>query len=223
MFIMKGQILLLIYPALLAFVSALPVRAADIIWTNNAGGNWHVAANWNPNQVPGPNDRAVITSAGNYTVTVGASASADSLLLGGTAGGQGITINGTALSVNGTMTIGSNGLAAIVGGSIGGSGDIVVEGVLNMFGGSLSGSAPVVVASPGQLLIGGNVNLGGRQLTNSGRVIWTAGNISNVLSFVNLSNGTCRCAHGHEQCAYRRLFIKCGHGTANVWDKRCDF
>jgi hypothetical protein len=33
-------------------------RAADIVWTNTAGGNWNVAANWNPNQAPSTNDTA---------------------------------------------------------------------------------------------------------------------------------------------------------------------
>ena len=44
--------------------------ASAINWTNIAGGNWSVAANWSPNQVPGSADDAVITNAGTYTVTL---------------------------------------------------------------------------------------------------------------------------------------------------------
>ena len=35
-------------------------RAATITWTNTAGGNWNDAANWNPNQVPGASDDALV-------------------------------------------------------------------------------------------------------------------------------------------------------------------
>jgi hypothetical protein len=45
-------------------------RAADITWTNAAGGSFHEPLNWLPNQVPGTNDMAVfsLTNA-PYTVT----------------------------------------------------------------------------------------------------------------------------------------------------------
>ena len=48
--------------------------AADIVWTNTAGGNWSSTNNWSPNQVPGASDTAWITNNGTYTVTLNASA-----------------------------------------------------------------------------------------------------------------------------------------------------
>lgn len=46
-------------------------RAADIAWTNAAGGDFSNPLNWSPNQVPGPIDRAVfdIETPEPYTVT----------------------------------------------------------------------------------------------------------------------------------------------------------
>ena len=41
-----------------------PLNAAIITWTNLSGGDWNTAINWDPNQVPGTNDTAVITNNG---------------------------------------------------------------------------------------------------------------------------------------------------------------
>ena len=62
----------------LAFVLFLIIAAlgshlahsATITWTNTSGGNWSVAANWSPNQVPANTDNALITTPGTYTVTL---------------------------------------------------------------------------------------------------------------------------------------------------------
>ena len=60
------------------------VQAADIVWTNTAGGSWNAATNWNPNQVPGASDTAWITNNGTYAVTLNTSTIVNSLALGGT-------------------------------------------------------------------------------------------------------------------------------------------
>jgi hypothetical protein len=49
---------------------ALPLRAADITWSNPSGGDWTNAANWNPNQVPGAADKAVLALGATVTVSV---------------------------------------------------------------------------------------------------------------------------------------------------------
>ena len=51
-------------------LATLSAPAAVIQWTNTSNGNWSVAANWHPNQVPSTNDTAVITNAGTYTVAL---------------------------------------------------------------------------------------------------------------------------------------------------------
>jgi len=43
-------------------------RAINIYWTNNLGGNFTNAANWNPNVVPGTADNAFFTNQATYTV-----------------------------------------------------------------------------------------------------------------------------------------------------------
>jgi hypothetical protein len=158
------------------------------MWTNTAGGNWTVPANWQPNQVPTSSDVAVITNGGTYIVTLDANSSVESLLLGGAEGGQSLIMTGTALTVSGLTAIHSNGLVTVFGGTLGGSGGIVVDGVLNVFGGSLPGSQPLAVGVGGQLLFSEDVNLGGRLLQNSGRFIWTSGNITNAFG-INLAGG----------------------------------
>ena len=74
-----------------ALIAALAVafssNATTITWTNTAGGNWNVAANWDPNQVPGSNDVANITTAGTYAVTLNVAANVNSLTVGGAASG----------------------------------------------------------------------------------------------------------------------------------------
>ena len=42
-------------------------HAATITWTNTSGGNWSVANNWSPNQVPTNADVVLITTPGTCT------------------------------------------------------------------------------------------------------------------------------------------------------------
>lgn len=69
-----------------AWLVALPARAERVVWINTNGGNWSVAANWSPNQVPGASDDAVITNDGTYTVVLNVKAAPGSLTLGGAMG-----------------------------------------------------------------------------------------------------------------------------------------
>jgi hypothetical protein len=71
---------------LAAFSNA--VGAATVNWTNTAGGNWSVAANWSPNQIPGPSDDVVITTGGSYAVLLDTGPTINSLTLGGGGGQQ---------------------------------------------------------------------------------------------------------------------------------------
>src|SRR4051812_33551195 len=59
-----------------------------LTWTNAAGGNWSVAANWSPNQVPGASDSVLITADGTYTVVLADSVTVSNLTLGGPTGQQ---------------------------------------------------------------------------------------------------------------------------------------
>ena len=44
--------------------------SATITWTNTSGGNWSIAANWSPHQVPTNTDNVLITTPGTYTVAL---------------------------------------------------------------------------------------------------------------------------------------------------------
>ena len=72
---------------LLLLLCGNTARSTTITWTNANGGNWSVAANWSPNQAPGPGDTVYIT---NYAVTLDLSADIGRLnLAGGTLSGAG--------------------------------------------------------------------------------------------------------------------------------------
>lgn len=85
------------------------MRAATITWTNNAGGYWSVAANWYPNQVPGPSDTVIIPLAATNGAAVDATYIVQNLLLeGGTVATTGysydtLTVNGQIDWTNGVL------------------------------------------------------------------------------------------------------------------------
>ncbi len=112
-------------------------RSNPITWTNTSGGNWSVAANWSPNEVPGPTDDASISSS---TVTLSANASASSLTLSG--------------------------------GTLGGTGMLVLAGPLNWSGGFIRGT---VQCNGGTFT--GNLYLVGGQVLNTGSLDWNNADI----------------------------------------------
>ncbi|HTL16317.1 MAG TPA: hypothetical protein VL793_03720, partial [Patescibacteria group bacterium] len=101
----QSRLLLLI----VALFSALPLRADNITWTNGSDGDWSIAANWNPNLVPGPSDTA--TLALSVTVSVNSPAAVGGLTLsaGTLAGGATLTVNSNMTWSGGTLT-GTGGL-----------------------------------------------------------------------------------------------------------------
>ncbi|MBN9689779.1 MAG: cadherin repeat domain-containing protein [Verrucomicrobia bacterium] len=82
-------------------------HAATLTWTNELGGNWSVAENWSPNQVPGNGDRAVINQVGTYTVTVTAPLTLGVLELGSAAGPgtQTLDLNGFAVRLQSASVV----------------------------------------------------------------------------------------------------------------------
>src|SRR5712672_1339203 len=69
-------------------------RCSDISWTNTVGGNWSVAANWNPNTVPGSSDNACVTNDGSYTILLDVSVTVSNLTVGSASGIQNFSIGG---------------------------------------------------------------------------------------------------------------------------------
>src|SRR5205823_9210718 len=83
-------------------------RAADISWTNTAGGNWSAAANWSPNVVPGSSDNANITNSGTYAITIDINATVARLLAGASGGTQTIALSSQTLTLNGASSLETN-------------------------------------------------------------------------------------------------------------------
>ena len=173
---MKIRIQILL-AALALVIVANSTHAADIVWTNTAGGNWSDMNSWNPNQVPGAGDIAVITNDASYTVTLDASFSVGGLVLGTLSGvnTQIFLINGQTLTLNGTAVVGASGRFTLSGGVLGGN--VILNGALACSGGTLSGAMTITsnsmltAASPG-------MSLNGILLTNYGTVNWSSGNIN---------------------------------------------
>src|SRR5262249_44767215 len=104
--------------------------AADVVWTNTAGGNWGTAANWSPNQAPGADDNALILANGTYTVTVNVAATVASLQVSGT-GTRTLTLSGNTLTVNGDSLLDTNCIFNFSSGTLAGNGNITIAGTLN--------------------------------------------------------------------------------------------
>jgi hypothetical protein len=154
------------------------VQAADIVWTNTAGGNWSAAANWSPNQAPSTNDTAWITNNGIYTVTLDANVTLSGLALGGDSGTQTLSHATYTLSLNGPGSSSSHGVYTLTGGIVTGSGALTLNGPFNWSGGTLgsAGSATVVTAKGGLTISGGGKYLYAT-LVNNGAGTCSAGPI----------------------------------------------
>jgi hypothetical protein len=150
--------------------------AADIIWTNAAGGNWSVPANWSPNQVPGTVDVAWITNSGAYTVTLDTNLTLNGLALGGDSGTQTFSHANYTLTLDGPGSSSAHGIYALASGILAGSGVLTLNGPFNWSGGTLgsSGSGQVVTASGG-LTMSGTAKYLYATLVNNGAATWSGG------------------------------------------------
>ncbi len=151
-------------------LAAAPAWAATINWTNTSGGDWSVAANWSPNQVPGAADDAAISAAGTYTVTITADESVNTLTLGGASGAQTLNLSGGTFTLNAASTGNAQAVFNISGGTLAGAGALVLAGPLTWSGGTISG---VVQCNGGTF--SGSPLLNGGQMVNRRTVSWTAG------------------------------------------------
>src|ERR1035437_3881338 len=93
-------------------------HAATITWTNTTGGNWNVAAHWNPSQVPGSSDAVLITASGTYTVILDAGATVAGLTLGGVSGIQTLTNSAGSLTLKNSSFDNTNGVLVLAGSDI---------------------------------------------------------------------------------------------------------
>jgi fibronectin-binding autotransporter adhesin len=146
-------------------------RADTITWTNTAGGNWSVAANWDPNEVPGPNDTAQINSAaGTYTVTDDTTATVSNLAIGGAASGvQNLRVpNGVTLTMS-SATVNTNGTLTVAGG-----GEMDLISGLSLYG---------------PLTNSGTINLTSANIYNDGGTNYQGGLVNRAGGQINLNGG----------------------------------
>jgi len=152
---MKKTILLFATLALIS-VGVGIAKSATITWANTNGGDWNIATNWSPNQVPVSGDDVIITNSGTYSVTNAPSVTLDKLILGGTNGIQ--TVNLTSLTLTNAGIVNSNGVLNWGGGDLVGTLTVLQGGTL-----SISNSVYFDESSPYN---------GNAALTNYGTVIW---------------------------------------------------
>jgi hypothetical protein len=168
--------------------------AATITWTNTASGNWNVAANWNPNQVPGASDTAVITN-NSVTVTLDISPTVGGIILGadaGCGGGTTLLMNGQTLTLNGPFVVGTCGQFTVDSGTLSGAANATLSGVLGWGGGSFANLAgTLTLATNGTLNITAETyhDMPGGTLINNGTVLWTGGAVRGGSGTLIQNNG----------------------------------
>jgi hypothetical protein len=162
------------YPPLSLLILALcgnPV-GAQVVWTNAASDIWNTAANWSPNQVPGPADSVIITNAG-VTVSLAGSAAAGSIFLDS---GSALDLAGQTLELSGPLTLGPDGFFTVDSGTLDGVTNAVLNGTFGWTGGFLSGTL-VLATNSTLVILAEDANLPGCSLTNFGTVEWISGNL----------------------------------------------
>jgi len=208
---MKGMNVIkrILWSTVLLYISGpLPGQAATINWTNMAGGDWGVASNWEPNQLPGSADTAVIGAPGTYTVTLNGSATIGELTVGGTDGQQTMACAAGATLNASNSTVNTNGIMTLNGDTFLG-GSLTINGQLNWYGdysatvSTISGN--VTVGSNGVVVVEpGSCNIIAGILTNAGTInismagFQLSGDGTNGGLFVNLAGGL---VHFQNDCA----------------------
>lgn len=157
------------------------VQGDTITWASGTSGNWSNPNNWNPSEVPGPSDTAIINATGVYTVTLDTNTSVSGLVVGADIvnGEQTLLLYGKTLSITGPATVKTNGVINLESDALifDNNGDATIYGALNSFGGTLSGA--LNVASNGIVNLAGilpgtqTIEFSSFTLTNYGTVTWS--------------------------------------------------
>src|ERR1051325_5197974 len=116
---------------------SVSARAATIVWTNTSGGSWSSAVNWEPNQVPGMGDTALITNSGTYSVTLDGDVTLGSLTVGGASGTQTLDDPSFNFTLSSASAIKTNAVFSLDAGTLGGPGLLTVNGRFNWIAGRI--------------------------------------------------------------------------------------
>jgi hypothetical protein len=174
--------------------------AANVHWTNPAGGNWSDPANWG-GTAPALGDNVFIDLAGTYTVTLDVSPNLGSLTLGAASGTQTLSSDTQTMNLTASSQVGANGELVMINGTIimsGGNRTFTNSGALWVFGtSSISSGGGVFFSNPiGAIIhIEGNTLDGAASLTintgftNAGMIELT-NSAANQSAALNITNGT---------------------------------
>ncbi len=147
--------------------------AGGIAWTNLNGGDWNLASNWQPHQVPGPLDNAMTAVPGTYTIAITSSVAVANLVIGGGGGVQTLLVSGGGLTLGGLLQIVGTGHLELQGGTVkGGTIASFANGEVSSSGGMLDGvalDANLTIASGGGMSVTNGLTLlhGSRITLNS--------------------------------------------------------
>jgi hypothetical protein len=147
------------------------VRATEYVFSNPDGGSWQTAANWTPNGVPGPGDRAIVAGTADYAVTLAAGVEVGSLVVGGQTGSQSLQVVGFALAVQTNAIVTAGGSVRLFNSSLSGDWEVTADGLLVTAGSTLTTGA-ISVAFNGRLELAACV-FASFNLQNFGTVVQT--------------------------------------------------
>jgi hypothetical protein len=177
-------------------------------WINPAGGNWSVASNWLNDQIPGPDDIAIIDLAGTYQVNVDVNTSISELRLGAASDSQTLSINsGRTLTVLNDGTSLSGGRLLLNAGTFVGNGENIALARLDLGGGILTGSGTVTVTSAMNWSAGTKTGAGVLEIGASATATTSTTNGLNFHGGVIRNLGTWTMGHtGQFDCVQGALF-----------------
>ncbi|MGD9690556.1 MAG: hypothetical protein AB7K52_12525 [Phycisphaerales bacterium] len=165
---------------------------AMIMWDGGPTGNgtnWHDAANWAGDVLPGPGDDAIIDVGASPTIVFNSTTGSQSIRSLMCA--ENITISGGTLtiaeasSIAGTFTLSGSG-------TVTGAGDLSVTGTMNWNGGTMSGAGTTTIEAAATLSMGLSPRTLSRTIEVLGAGAWTSGNVSvaNGGTFIIGAGGT---------------------------------
>lgn len=149
------------------------VLLAVVEWDGGPSGlgtDFHDAANWVGDALPGPADDAVISVGANSTITI-----TSSITLNSITSDEAIALNSGTLTLNGASEF--NAHLSLLGGVLSGTGDVSIATTADWTAASLSGSGALTIAPGATLSINTTQHATSRPIDNFGTVHWSGSNL----------------------------------------------
>ncbi len=150
-------------------------------WIADGNGDWHDGNNWSGGEVPGSGDVAVITAAGDYTVTLNGDVMVDGLVLGDGTGTQTLDTNNYNLQAN------SGGL--YTGGSLLVQDELTILGDMVWAGGDVDGGGVIEIMSSAELHVTANPLDVDADINNNGTLMLHTGSSLRINDSLDNNSG----------------------------------